>query len=69
MCDCFYLHGQTGGRDSVGSTVFVHNPSTLLDREPSTRPVPYDWAGWNKLTQNNVKQDRSTQPMQNNTQN
>ena len=26
--------GQAGGRDSVGSTVFVHSPSTLLDREP-----------------------------------
>ena len=40
MCDCFYLHGQARGRDSVGSTVFVHCPSILLDCEPPTRPVP-----------------------------
>ena len=44
MCDCFYLHGQARGRDSVGSTVFVHSPSILLDREPPTRSVPCDWA-------------------------
>ena len=44
MCDCFYLHGQARGCDSVGCTVFVHSPSTLLDCEPPTRPVPCDWA-------------------------
>ena len=44
MCDCFYLHGQSGDRVSVGSTVFVYSPSTLLDREPTTRLVPCSWA-------------------------
>ena len=44
MCDCFYLHDQTGGRDSVGSTVLVYSPSTLLDRESPTRLVLCDWA-------------------------
>ena len=44
MCDCFYFHGQARGRDSVGSTVFVHSLSTLLDCEPPTKPVPCDWA-------------------------
>ena len=29
---------------TVGSTVFVHSPSTLLDCEPHTRPVHCDWA-------------------------
>ena len=44
VCDCFYLHGQTGGHDSVGTTVFVYSPSTLLDCEPPTRQVSCDWA-------------------------
>ena len=25
VCDCFYFHGKTGGRDSVGTIVFVYN--------------------------------------------
>ena len=32
----------TGGRDCEGTTVFVHSPSTLLDREPPTRPISCD---------------------------
>ena len=43
MFDCLYLHSQAKGRDSVGSTVFVHSPSTLLDREPPARPALCDW--------------------------
>ena len=27
---------------TVGSTVFMYSPSTLLDREPPTKPVPCD---------------------------
>ena len=27
MCDCFYLHGQTGGSDSVGSTAWPWTPN------------------------------------------
>ena len=42
VCDCFYLHGNTGGRDSVDTTVFVRSPSTFLDREAPTRSVPCD---------------------------
>ena len=37
---CFCLHGQTEGRVSVGTTVFVYSPTALLDCEP----VPCDWA-------------------------
>ena len=44
VCDCFCLHGQTGGHDSVGTFVLVYSPSTLLDYKASTRPVPCGWA-------------------------
>ena len=40
MCDCFCLHSQTGGCDSVGSNVFVYSPSILLDREPPNQTGP-----------------------------
>ena len=39
MCDCVYLHGQTGGHDSVGTTVFAYSPSTLFDCEISDRSL------------------------------
>ena len=42
MCDCFYLHGQSGGCD--WAPLSSCSPSTLLDCEPPIRPVPCDWA-------------------------
>ena len=44
VCDCFCIHGHTADRDSVGTPVLMYSPSTLNDREPTTRPVPCDWA-------------------------
>ena len=44
MCHCFYLHGQTGGRDSEGTTALMHSPSTKLDCELPTRLVPCECA-------------------------
>ena len=42
MCDCFYLHGQTGDRDAVSTNVFEYSPSILLCCDPPTRLDPCD---------------------------